>query len=256
MTKNKSNFLNDSVLSIQVSLGGFSFVFFDKYKKDWVTFSKQFQKQNRTPEDLLESIKKEFQHPLLQKKHTKIELIHWNTWSTLVPNIFFDESHLPEYLEHTTKVFSDDFIAHDDLEKNTLVYIPFVNVNNYFFDFFGAFDYYHIGTKLLRKIRFNFKSSCSPALYVNVCQKQMMVIYWHQDVKFYNSFVFEVPEDFLYYILFVLEQLCLPLDFPIWLSGDVSIFDKNYRCAREYLKTIAFIPSENKRITHQYLHLI
>ena len=263
MTESKNNFANHSFLSVEVSLEGFSFVSFDKYKKDYAFFSQDFQKQ--TPEKLLVYLKRAFQtQPLLRKKYTKVALIHSNPWATLVPDDFFDKAYLPKYLEYSTQVFSEDFIAYDNVEpiKSKLVYIPFVNVNNYFLESFGAFDYYHIGTKLLQQIhQLATKNSAldfaqSPALYVHIFQKQMIVIYWKGGVKFYNSFVFKTPEDFLYYILFVLEQLHLSLELPIWLYGTITVSDKNYKLCKQYLKNIAIIPYKYKNLTHQYTYLM
>jgi hypothetical protein len=61
---------------------------------------------------------------------------------------------LGSYLQYNTKVFETDFFAFDTLSNYDInaVYIPYVNMNNFFIDKFGTFDYKHANSILVTKL--------------------------------------------------------------------------------------------------------
>ncbi|MGB1284686.1 MAG: DUF3822 family protein, partial [Polaribacter sp.] len=98
-------------ISIQFSLGGFSFSISDT--KKIVYFSDYpFDKKVATPEILLTKIKEIFKTDAhLQYDFSSVFVIHQNDLSTLVPNKFFDKNKLKDYLNYTIKTLASDFIA-------------------------------------------------------------------------------------------------------------------------------------------------
>jgi hypothetical protein len=65
----------------------------------------------------------------------------------------FDENYLGLFAKYT-KVFETDFFAFDSLSNYDInvVYIPYVNMNNFFIDKFGTFDYKHANSILITVI--------------------------------------------------------------------------------------------------------
>ena len=245
----KSDF-SKNILSLQISLDGFSFVVFDTVSQKYVAFFSQgFDNEKGNPDILLNQLKTEFENNLLlQKSFSKMEVIHWNQWATVVPYAFFDKRYLEVYLKYSTKTFAEDFIAYDTLEtsQDKVVYVPFVNVNNYLFNHFGTFDYYHIGTKLIQQISHLFPKEC--ILYIHVCNKKMVMVHFDKTLQFYNSFSFETPEDFLYYILFVLEQIPVDLELSVLIYGDIAASDDIYKICKAYLKNVQIGTYQNNHI--------
>ena len=136
-------------LSIQVSLNGLSFCVLDTLSgKPLLLQQLPFSNLQRSikMEDLLAMVFKE--NPELNYQYDEILIVHSNNLSTFVPTALFDEEFLGSYLQYNTKVFETDFFTFDALEKYEMnhVYIPYVNMNNFFIDQYGAFDYKHANT--------------------------------------------------------------------------------------------------------------
>ena len=93
-------------------------------------------------------------HPVLTNSYDEVIVIHDNNLNTFVPNSLFDASYLASYLQYTTKVFETDFFTFDTLENYEMnhVYIPYVNMNNFFIDQYGSFDYKHAHTVLVSRL--------------------------------------------------------------------------------------------------------
>lgn len=141
---------NHKKLSIQLSSDGFSFcVYNNTLSKYEHIISIPFASKTVTPASMLEEVKNIFKNNvLLHNTYEEVILIHHNELHTYVPQSYFDEDILNSYLQNTVKVFDNDFVSYDELNALEInnVYIPFVNVNNYIFDSFGAFTYLHSST--------------------------------------------------------------------------------------------------------------
>ena len=228
-------------LAIQVSLNGLSFAIFDTLMNKVTKLQKiEMGKVNVTTkiEDLFgEAFQK---HPELKASYDEIVIIHSNNLSTFVPTALFDEEYLGSYLQFNTKVFETDFFAFDILEKYEMnnVYIPYVNMNNYFIDQFGTFDYKHANTVLVNKLLDVSKNNEELQLFVHVSDTHFeIVVIQNQKLQLYNSFDYQAPEDFIYYILFTAEQLQLnPESFKLQLLGKISEGDSLYTIAYKYVR--------------------
>lgn len=228
-------------LAIQVSLNGLSFATFDTLtNKPQMLKKVDLGRFNLTTkiEDLFAEA---FQnHPELKAGYDEVIIIHSNNLSTFVPTALFDEEYLGSYLQFNTKVFETDFFAYDELgnyEMNN-VYIPYVNMNNYFIDQFGTFDYKHANTILVNKLLDLSKNNEERKMFVHVSDTHFeIVIIQNQKLQLYNTFEYKTPEDFIYYILFTAEQLQLnPENFRLDLLGKISEGDALYDMAFKYVR--------------------
>ncbi|WP_293894216.1 DUF3822 family protein [Flavobacterium sp.] len=228
-------------LAIQVSLNGLSFATFDTLTNKATMLKKvALGKVNLTTkvEDLFaEAFQK---HQELTASYDEVVIIHSNNLSTFVPTALFDEEYLGSYLQFNTKVFETDFFAYDELgnyEMNN-VYIPYVNLNNYFIDQFGTFDYKHANTVLVKKLLDVSKNTEEPKMFVHISDTHFeIVVIQNQKLQLYNSFEYKTPEDFLYYILFTAEQLHLnPESFKLDLLGKIAEGDVLYNMAYKYVR--------------------
>ncbi len=233
-------------LAIQVSLNGLSFVVFDTLmNKPLVLENIPIGKVNVTAkiEDLFAEA---FQnHPELQADYDEVVIIHSNNLSTFVPTALFDEDYLGSYLQFNTKVFETDFFAFDLLEKYEMnnVYIPYVNMNNYFIDQFGTFDYKHANSILIEKLLDLSKNNEERKMFVHISDTHFeIVVIQNQKLELYNSFEYKTPEDFIYYILFTAEQLHLnPESFKLELLGKIDIESPLYTIAYKYVRNVALM---------------
>lgn len=240
------------VLSIQAGLSGLSFFVLDRFSKIIVdVIVENFSKQ-QTPDQLLKAVKTAFnRNDTLQQSFSKVQIIHDNEMQTLVPSALFEEAHLSDYLKYNTKIFKTDFITYDVIQNKDamLVYIPFVNINNYIFERFGSFEYKHSATVLIDKILQLEKNNNQKKLYINIQQTHFELIALDgNSFQLFNRFEYKTREDFIYYILFTAEQLDFnPENFKCILMGAVEDNDELFSIAYKYIRHVSLLPISNMR---------
>ena len=169
----------------------------------------------------------------------------------MVPAPLFDENYLGSYLQYNTKVFETDFFSFDTLsnyEINT-VYIPYVNMNNFFIDKFGTFDYKHANSILITKLLDASKNNDAKKMTIHFNRGQFEIaVIQNQQLLFFNSFEYLTTDDFIYYILFTAEQLNInPENFPLELIGDIDTESEYYKIAFKYIRNVSLIDVEDLR---------
>ncbi len=254
MTLKSNNILTNSNkrLSVQVSLTGLSFLVSVFDTKDVLFFSEKKFKDHRTPEELLFELKDEFsENNELQDSFKEVSVIYATNIYSLVPGSLFDETKASDYLKFNSKILGNDFIAHDILQNQgiVVVYVPFVNINNYLFDRFGGFQYYHATTILLKLILNAEKHSRDDKVYVHVQDSTFdLIAIKDGNLQLCNSYSYKTPEDFIYYILFSLEQLKLnPDTVETVLCGSITKEDTLYEIIYRYIRNVAFTTLESFR---------
>jgi hypothetical protein len=239
-------------LSIQVSLIGLSFCCFDTLNNTITSFNEvyfdTFHKATKIEDLFADAFRN---HPELKDTYDEILVIHNNNLSTFVPSALFDENFLGSYLQYNTKVFETDFFAFDEIPNYQMnaVYIPYVNINNFFIDQFGSFDYKHANSILVSKLLIASKNKDEKKMFVHMNSGHFeIIVVQNQKLLFFNSFDYNTPEDFLYYILFTAEQLNLnPENFPLELIGTIDAESDYYKIAYKYIRNISLIDVEDLR---------
>ena len=239
-------------LSIQVSLNGLSFCCFDTLNGTITSFNElhfdRFHKDLKI-EELFANAFQEYEE--LNANYDEVLIIHNNNLSTLVPSPLFDENYLGSYLQYNTKVFETDFFAFDTISNYdiNIVYIPYVNMNNFFIDKFGTFDYKHANSILVTKLLDASKNKEDKKMTVHFNEGHFeIIVIQNQKLLLFNSFEYATPEDFIYYILFTAEQLNLnPENFILELIGAIDQDSAYYKIAYKYIRTVSFIDVEDLR---------
>ena len=232
-------------LSIQVSLNGLSYCCFDTLNNT-ITSLKEVhfdtEKTNKIEQLFEETFKN---NPELKDSYDEIMVIHNNNLSTFVPAALFDENFMGSYLQYNTKVFETDFFTYDQISNYQMnsVYIPYVNINNFLIDTIGSFDYKHANSILIEKILDASKNNDEKKMIVNFNKGHFeIIVVQNQKLLLFNSFEYETPEDFIYYLLFTAEQLSLnPESFQLELLGTIEKNDPFYNIAYKYIRNISFV---------------
>jgi hypothetical protein len=252
--KENNNSLENAIenyhkLSIQVSLNGLSFCVLDSIANtvvhsQHVNFGKEL-----SPYEVQKELKELLrEHRVLDYGFSEVVVIHRNNLFSMVPKALFDKNELANYLKFNAKILANDLIAYDELESYDMVnvYVPFININNYIYDLFGEFEFKHNGTVLVQTL-LNIHSNGNEAVcYVHVAEQQMEITVLNQKkLLCYNSFNFITKEDFIYYLLFTMEQLKLePETVKLRLFGTITEEDPLYAICYEYVQNISiFIPT-------------
>ncbi|MFD2561963.1 DUF3822 family protein [Aquimarina rubra] len=252
-TQNKSNTSGTTkyTLSIQVSLNGLSFCTVNTDGEITALEQDDFG-IHLSPEQVLDKIKYTLDHnPNLQYEFDTVEVIYQNDLYTCVPKALFDSESLKDYLKYNIKVLENDFIAYDELDQHeiVIVYIPYTNINNFFFETFGSFTYKHAVTILIDNVLAKEKNSETTKVFVHMNSRSFdLVVTQKGKILLGNSYIYETHEDFLYYVMFAAEQLRLnPEEFQLVFLGDISKNSTAYDIAHKYIRNVGF-GSRNKSI--------
>lgn len=249
--KNSSlNKHNSKGLSIQISLNGLSFCILNRKTKTVEHLKSLVFKKKATPFETLERLTTVLNtNTIFEQNFESILVIHQNELSTSVPKPLFKEDHAADYLKFNAKILNTDFIAFDEIPANNSinVFVPYVNINNYIFDQFGEFEYKHASTVLIQSLLQRENDSKQPILYVNVGKNQFELVAIDKgNLVFYNSFAYQTKEDFIYFILFTIEQLKLdPETILLTLIGEISKDDEFYEIVYKYIRFVDFMESDH-----------
>lgn len=245
-------------LSIQVSITGMSFCCFDTLNNTILSFKDivfDTSDKSATIETLFSEARNA--HRELGETYDEIVVLHDNNLSTFVPTALFDEQFLGSYLQYNTKVFETDFFAFDTIpscQMNT-VYIPYVNINNFFVDEFGFFTYKHANTILVSKLLDYSKNVDSKKMFVNMGLEHFeIIIVQNQHLLLFNSFDYKKPEDLIYYILFTAEQLNMnPENFYLEFLGTISEEDAYFKIAYKYIRNVSLFDISDLQKNNSFL---
>ena len=233
-------------MSIQVGLNGLSFLVLDLFTKKVELIRDIKFAEKITPQQLLKNLIEEFDNiDLLNENFNKIQVIHDNEVQTLVPSALFEEVNLSDYLKFNAKIFKNDFITYDAITNQEImsVYVPYVNINNYIFEKFGSFEYKHSSTVIIDKVLQIEKNIKEKSLYVNVEKSNIdILVISSNSLLFYNKFNYNTKEDFIYFILFTIEQLELnPEKLNCKFMGSIFNEDELFKIAYKYIRNVSIV---------------
>jgi hypothetical protein len=231
---------NYKKLSLQIALNGISFCCFDTLNHQIIAYKKIAFTKYRPIEDQL--WKTFVDHPELTRPYDEIMVLHDNNFNTFVPQSLFDENYMCSYLQYNTKVFETDFFTYDAIGSYEInnVYVPLMNVNNFLIDQYGTFEYKNVNSILVLKLLDASKNIDETVVFAHLQEAHFEIVVAHnQKLLLYNSFEYKTPEDFLYYLLFTMEQLQLnPETSKVYLLGKVAKNDPQFTIAYKYIRNI------------------
>lgn len=240
LTTNSLKTTNYTSLSIQVRLDGLSFFTQNPSSKEVGVYDVVSFRKNVNPTNLVHLIENAFQnHPALTKDFSKVTVIYDNELYAVVPLPLFNKNNISDYLKFSTKILSTDFIAFDELteQQKVVVYVPYTNVTNYFFDRYGSFDYYHSTTLFLKRLS-QQQSLGGARVFTHIKEGYFdLAVLKDQKLALINTYRITSKEDFLYYLLFAYEQLGLdPNEVPLSFLGAVDQENILYKKAYTFIR--------------------
>ena len=239
-------------LSIQFSLDGFSFSVFDIDLQEFIVFKEYvFESKKTNPEQLLTHIKQVFlSEEILSVKFEKILVVHVNNLSTFVPFSLFEEDNLDTYIKFNNKIYNSDFFVYDFIINQDMVsvFVPYINVNNFLIDQFGSFEYKHYSSILVENLLNNYANRDTIKIFININTSHFEVIIGTQKkMLLYNAFEYKTVEDFIYYILFSMEQLKLSVEeVEVELLGKINKEDDLFIALYKYVRNVSLLKYKSK----------
>lgn len=219
-------------LSIQINLDGLSFCIFNpvlNYVEAIYTFPINFNYKSR------QDIEKEIYAVLeseedLRQDFNNIKVYHNTPIFTFIPQALFNgKQNAIEYLKYSIDISSlrENFVEYDRIVPidTVNVYIPDIFINNILIEYYGAFEYQHFASSLLRMLLKHYASHAYEIMYVYAEQNAFyFIMFRDKKLYYFNRFEYQTIDDLLYYILFSIEQLGInPERVPLYFIGDMGI---------------------------------
>lgn len=253
LTKNNIQNTNINRLSVQVGLTGLSFLITNTATSEIVFFYNKNYDLINTPEELLVKIQNVInQQKLIFNQFKEVVIIYATNLYALVPTLLFDKHKASEYLKFNSKILPGDFIATDETNNKeiTVAYVPYTNINNYFYEQFGDLTFYHSSIPLLNHFLTIENNSTTTKVYVHILTNYYdLIIFKDGKLLLFNTYHFITSEDFIYYILFSFEQLNLnPDKVEVQFCGEVKKEDAIFEISYKYIRNIS-IYSKNESIS-------
>lgn len=185
------------------------------------------------------------QNQWLVKPLKSVRVIVENNRSTLIPSALFEESEKDTYLNFSAETEVEEKILFDRLTRLEIVNI--FGVINDLYDqivrFFPGAKVCHVSSLLIESIWMNFKNLITDKrIFIFVREEAFnMMVFEKKQLVYSNAFHFRAPEDFVYYVIFVMEQLNLnPEEVPVTLLGNIDTKTPHFDLIFKYIRNIDF----------------
>ncbi len=234
-------------LSIQFGLSGFSFTILNVSRNKFLYLkSFSFLKAKTVDEAVYEMEKVFLDEQILHQPFKTINIAYCGKKSVLVPLPLFEKDKAKDYLRYNAEISEQESVFFDILKN-----IEAVNI--YAFDAvfeswiksnFPTAKIVHHATCLIESLLSNNKNTLTEAtLFVNVGEFNFEVVLLDKkDLIFYNSFDYQSSEDFVYFLLFVCEQLKLnPENLKLKLIGEIEKNSALYSIICKYIRDVSFV---------------
>ncbi len=246
-------------LSIQFSLDGFSFCIYD-INRNKFSGIEIYDFQGVSNYLGLANLIREFipKTEWLSLDYESVSIAFETPVCTLVPSPLFKDTHANDYLKLNFNLQLDDLIKNDHLsllDANNIWSIPH-NIYKRITKFFPKAQIHHHASSLIENLLLHNKNRESgEVVFVNVRKNWFdIVVLDGNKLLFYNAFRYKAKEDFIYFLIFVLEQLNLnPEITDVVLLGEVLKISSVYEVAYKYIRNISFGKRSND---YQYSYVI
>lgn len=238
-------------LSIQLYLDGFSFCIFNESQQKFLSIeSHTLQNVKNIDEfcNLLENFV--INHPWLSLKFKSVCILFESEKSTLIPMPLYDDKERDNYIKLNFTLSVDQEIKTDKLvnvDAFKLYPIPakLVGLLNKLFPGYQLFSHASVLIESLLIINKNLPAY--KKCYVNARNSYLDIIITEgRKLLYYNAFNYKTKEDFIYYLIFVLDQLKLnPEEIELILSGFIDKNSKLFELVYKYMRNIEFLQSPN-----------
>jgi hypothetical protein len=233
-------------LSIQADLSGFSFCILDVKKNIYLGFRHYDFEKIYSIDDYVDRLTELFnEDDLLGWQFDSSSFIYLTQKSTLIPEIFFDESNLKAYFE-----FNQHLNELDEINYNYLSEINAYNIfaiPNYIVNLIlsrlNNVNLFHQATPFIKIIFENRINKAGKSAYLNLNNKFIDIAVTAENrLCLYNTFQFQNETDLLYFILYIYKQLDLNTGKDkLFIAGEQSDNIKYYSALKKYITTVRFL---------------
>jgi len=185
------------------------------------------------------------QNQWMKNPFRSVRVIVENNRSTLIPSALFEESEKETFLNFSMEPEVKEKVLFDRLSRLEIVNVYGVNdtLHDQIFGFFPEAMVCHVASLLIESIWMNFKNLITDKrIFIFVREEAFnMLIFDKKQLVYSNAFHFRAPEDFVYFVIFVMEQLNLnPEEVPVTLLGNIETKTPHFELIFKYIRNIDF----------------
>jgi hypothetical protein len=165
--------------------------------------------------------------PWLKNSFKQVKIAYHGKNSTLVPALLFDPEAREQYLKFNFTPNQDDLILSDHLmplDAYQVFTVP-ERMMEAAKHIFPKSKIVHFSSLLIESVWISYKNRInSPHVFLHLREQLVdIMIFDGRQMNYFNTFTFQSPEDVVYYLIFVMEQLNFnPEMIPLVLLGDVA----------------------------------
>ncbi|MDA9312423.1 DUF3822 family protein [Vicingaceae bacterium] len=217
--------------------------FFDDQSQTYISYEQYDFKKSVDWVEALRSVEKILPSEAFQLQKG-LQICLSNSLYTLVPNVLFDEKELESYLNfnHPIEDQSQFIFHHTPLESFDAVVVFAIPRGLEFLlkAKLPPHQLLHFSYPILEAVGLNKMKENE--LLINVQQEQFEIIYApNGKLNFFNSFQYQSKEDFIYFLLYVMEHLKLERDnCKLILVGEIEKDSAIYKLLYTYIDKVSF----------------
>ncbi|GAB4287031.1 MAG: DUF3822 family protein [Marinilabiliales bacterium] len=195
---------------------------------------------------------------ILVKKFKNINLLYYSGKSTFIPQPLFQHDKIADYYRLNFSTAENEEILFNRFKNIPAVCVYGVDsmVYSLFNEKYSNLNLFHQSIPQIDPV-YQFKKNKLKDPEVFVCFNTEffnLYVLHENDLKYYNSFVYNTKEDVIYYILYAFENLKLdPEKTQIELSGDIEINSDICEWLKKYIRDIQLA---EKPLTVNYSHVL
>lgn len=233
-------------LSIQLSLDGFSFCLLDPVQYKYLGIQSydfqhilSFGQLNTALKELISS------NEYLNLPYESVKILWETNRSTLVPEAFFDSQSLADHIMLNHQIQPGETPAVDYLTvlESRNVWLSPDLIHSTLKHFFPLAAVHHHGSVLIESILATNKNRDDGNGVFAYVRKNWfdIVIINGNKLVFFNSFRYQAKEDFIYFLIYVLEQLELnPETVQLTFLGEILKLSQIYDITNKYVRHVSF----------------
>jgi len=232
-------------LLLQIGVNDIQVAIHDKQQNKYIALEKYVVSNTDNFEalsDLFDILSKESK--LIDHVFQSVVFIVVSNLSTLVPSVLFEEDKKEIYLNFNASLTEYEVIMADEiksLDAKNIFALP-ASLKTKLNHKYSNVEYHHASSALIDTLTANNKNQIGKKIYIHIESTHFEILLIEgKNLIFYNSFNYHSTEDFIYYVLFVFEQLQLnPEKTETILLGEVEKSSALYTLTNKYIRNIKF----------------